>query len=91
MHTNSLIVSHAYYLAIEGGTNRTSGVTVQGVGRARMVEMTEVFYRAFTNVLSSSATFSQARAATIQVAGDLDPSGGLASALTQAWTAVGVD
>ena len=91
VHTNSLIVSHAYYLAIEGGTNRTSGVTVQGVGRARMVEMAEVFYRAFTNVLSSSATFSQARAATIQVAGGLDPSGGLASALTQAWTAVGVD
>ncbi len=91
VHKNSLIASHAYYLAVEGGTNRTSGVTVQGVGRARQVEMTEVFYRAFTNVLSSNATFSQARAATIQVAGDLDPSGGLAAALTQAWDAVGVN
>ena len=91
VHTNSLIVSHAYYLAIEGGTNRTSGMTVEGVGRARQVEMTEVFYRTFRNVLSSNATFSQARAATLQVAGDLDPSGGLAAALTQAWDAVGVN
>jgi Zn-dependent metalloprotease len=91
VHTNSLIVSHAYYLAVEGGTNRTSGMAVEGVGRARMVEMTEVFYRTFRNVLSSNATFSQARAATIQVAGDVDPSGGLAAALIQAWDAVGVN
>ena len=89
VHTNSLIASHVYYLAIEGGTNRTSGMTVQGVGTARRIQMTEVFYRAFA-LLPSNATFRLARAATIQVAGDLDPSGGLASSLTQAWTAVGV-
>ena len=90
VHTNSLIVSHAYYLAVEGGTNRTSGVAVQGVGRARQQEMTEVFFRAFAFLLPSNSTFSLARLATIQSARDLDPSGGLASAVTQAWDAVGV-
>ena len=91
VHTNSLIASHAYYLAIEGGTNRTSGLTVQGVGSARRIQMTEVFYRTLRDVLPSNATFSLARAATMQVARDLDPSGGLASSLTQAWDAVGVN
>ena len=91
VHTNSLIASHAYYLAIEGGTNRTSGLTVQGVGGAKRIQMTEVFYRTLRDVLPSNATFSMARAATIQTARDLDPSGGLASSLTQAWDAVGVN
>ena len=91
VHTNSLIVSHAFYLAVEGGTNRTSGMTVRGVGREQMIQMAEVFYRAFTELLPSNATFHLARLATIQAARDLDPSGGLASALTQAWNAVGVD
>ena len=34
VHTNSGIPNHAFFLAIEGGTNRTSGVSVQGVGAA---------------------------------------------------------
>ena len=37
MHFNSTILSHAFYLAIEGGTNRTSGQSVQGVGAALLV------------------------------------------------------
>ncbi len=90
VHTNSLIASHAYYLAIEGGTNRTSGLMVQGVGSAQRIQMTEVFYRTLRDALPSNATFSLALAATIQTARDLDPSGGLASSLTQAWDAVGV-
>ena len=32
VHTNSLIAGHAFYLAIEGGINRTSGLSVRGVG-----------------------------------------------------------
>ena len=32
VHINSGIPNHAFYLAIEGGTNRTSGIRVQGVG-----------------------------------------------------------
>lgn len=91
VHTNSLIASHAFYLAIEGGTNRTSGQSVQGVGGANRDQIEKVFYRAFTALLPSNATFSTARQATIQSARELYGSGSPAErAVTQAWTAVGV-
>ena len=92
VHINSGIPNQAYYLAVEGGTNRTSGLSVQGVGRANREQMEKVFYRAFTQMLPSNATFSTARAATIQAAIDLY--GGNSAALravTEAWTAVGVN
>lgn len=47
VRTNSTIVSHAYYLAIEGGTNRTSGLPVEGVGRAHRDQIEKAFSRAF--------------------------------------------
>jgi thermolysin len=91
VHANSTIASHAFYLAIEGGTNRTSGLSVQGVGAANRDQIEKVFYRAFTSLLPSSATFSIARAATIQAARDLYGVGSPPErAVTQAWTAVGV-
>ena len=90
-HINSGIVSHAFYLAVEGGTNRTSGLGVQGVGAANRAQIERVFYRAFVFLLPSSATFSTARAATIQAARDLYGANSAAEqAVTQAWTAVGV-
>jgi len=92
VHTNSCIVSHAFYLAIEGGTNRVSAITVQGVGAANREQMERVFYRAFTSALVPSSNFSQARAATIQAARDLyNPGSPAEQAVTQAWTAVGVN
>ena len=92
VHTNSGIANNAYYLAIEGGTNRTSGLTVQGVGAANREQIERVFYRGFTQLLPSSATFSVARAVTIQAARDLYGTGSSAErAITQAWTAVGVN
>jgi thermolysin len=92
VHTNSSIANHAFYLAIEGGTNRTSGLAVQGVGGANREQMERVFYRAFTSMLPANATFSVARAATIQAARDLfGPNSNAERAVTQAWTAVGVN
>ena len=32
VHINMTILGHAFYLAVEGGTNATSGLGVQGVG-----------------------------------------------------------
>ncbi len=61
VHTNSLIASHAFYLAIEGGTDRTSGLSVQGVGSANREQIEKVMYRTFTQLLPSNATFSLAR------------------------------
>jgi bacillolysin len=90
VHINSTIVSHAFYLAIEGGRHRLGG-SVQGVGAANRDQIEKVFYRGFTMYLTPTATFSQARAATIQAARDLYQAGSAAeTALIQAWNAVGV-
>ncbi len=91
VHINSGIANHAFYLAIEGGTNRTSGLAVQGVGGGNREQIEKVFYRAFTSLLPATATFSTARAATVQSAQDLYGVGSAAErAVIQAWTAVGV-
>ena len=92
VHDNSTIASHAFYLAIEGGTNRTSKLAVQGVGAANREQIEKVFYRGFTQLLPANAGFSTARAATIQAARDLYGAGSAPErAVTQAWTAVGVN
>jgi len=92
VHINSGIANHAFYLAIEGGTNRTSGLSVQGVGAANREQIERVFYRAFTQMLPANATFAMARAATLQSARDLFGASSAAErAITQAWTAVGVN
>jgi Zn-dependent metalloprotease len=65
---------------------------VQGVGGANREQIEKVFYRAFTQLLPANATFGTARAATIQAARDLYGSNSAAErAVTQAWTAVGVN
>jgi thermolysin len=92
VHINAGIATHAFYLAIEGGTNRTSGIFVTGVGSANREQIEKVFYRAFVFLLPANATFSTARAATIQAARDLYPTNvAVLNAVTQAWTAVGVN
>jgi bacillolysin len=91
VHWNSGIANNAFYLAIEGGTNRTSGRAVQGVGAANREQIEKVFYRGFVYLLPSNALFTTARAATIQSARDLYGAGGAVErAVTQAWDAVGV-
>jgi bacillolysin len=92
VHINSGIANHAFYLAIEGGANSYSGLVVQGVGAANRDQIEKVFYRAFTQLLPSTATFALARTATIRAAQELYGSGSPAErAVTQAWTAVGVN
>lgn len=91
VHINSGIPNHAFYLAIEGGVNRVSGQQVQGVGSANREQIEKAFYRAFVFMLGSNATFSNARAATIQAARELYGANSAAEiAITQAWSAVGV-
>jgi thermolysin len=90
VHTNSSIANHAFYLAVEGGTNRTSGQAVTGVGTANRDKVEKAFFRGFTT-LTSNATFSLARAKTIQEARTLYGAGSnVETAITQAWNAVGV-
>ena len=92
VHINSGIPNQVYYLAIEGGTNRTSGLTVQGVGVGNREQIEKTMYRAFTQMMPADATFAVARAVTIQAATDLYGASSAATrAVTQAWTAVGVN
>ena len=92
VHINSGIVNHAFYLAVAGGTNRVSGLTTTGVGIANIEQMEKVFYRAFVFLMPANSTFATARAATIQAARDLyGTTGPVVNAVTQAWTAVGVN
>lgn len=66
VHKNSGIINKTAYLIAEGGTHYE--VTVNGIGRDKMGK---VFYRANTQYLTESATFSQARQALVQSAADL--------------------
>lgn len=92
VHTNSGIPNHAFYLAIEGGTNGTSGRAVQGVGAANREQIEKVFFRAFTLLMPRTSSFSTARVATLQAARDLYGAGSNAErAVAEAWTAVGVN
>jgi thermolysin len=92
VHINSGIPNHAFYLAIEGGGHRITNFIVRGVGGANREQIEKVFYRAFTQMLPPRADFAMARAATLQSARDLYGSGSpAAQAVSQAWSAVGVE
>ena len=68
VHMNLSIVSHAFYLAIEGGRNRTSGRTVVGVGAANREQVERVFFVAVRDFLPRLASFAQAAAALREAA-----------------------
>jgi len=91
IHINCGVPNHAFYLAVAGGTNRVSGLRVQGIGPANRERMERIFYRAFVFFLGSSSSFHDARVATIQAATELYGSASAeTAAVTDAWTAVGV-
>ena len=94
VHTNSGIPNHAYYLVVNGGSNagearghNHSGPVVTGIG---VGPAEQIFYKGFTG-LPSTATMSQARAATVAAATALYPKNPKMAASTRdAWEAVGV-
>ena len=71
VHINSGIANQAFYLMVEGGTNRTSGQRVAGLGGGGREKAERIFYRGFTSYLTPSATFRDARAATLRAAREL--------------------
>ncbi len=89
-HWNSTILSHAFYLAIEGGTHRTSGMTVDGVGGERRAEIERVFFRAMTHLMPAAGSFGIAAAVIRQSAADLAPGSDVERAVDQALRAVGL-
>jgi thermolysin len=91
VHINSGIANQAFYLMVQGGTNRTSGLTVAGVGTAQRDKIERIFYRAFVFFLVPSSNFHDAREATLRAAGELYGPGSVEqSVVRQGWDAVGV-
>jgi len=89
-HWNSTILSHAFYLAIEGGTHRTSGMTVDGVGGERRPEIERIFFRAMTHLMPAAGSFEIAAAVIRQSAADLAPGSDAERAVDEALRAVGL-
>lgn len=92
VHVNAGIPNHAFFLLIEGGTNRTSGIHVDGLGATNRERAEKIFYRGFTAFLTPAATFADARRATLRAAEELYGVASREVAETAlAWHAVGVD
>lgn len=90
VHGSSGIMNNAFYLLAEGGTNKTSGMSVDnGIG---VEDSLKIFGRALIHYMTPSTTFSQAREATINAATDLyGADSAQVASLQQAWSAVGVE
>jgi bacillolysin len=95
VHTNSGIPNHAYYLVVNGGRNAGEGQPnhdhkgplVTGIG---LDAAEHIFYDGFTS-LPSTATMSQARAATVKAAtARYGARSKQATQTANAWEAVGV-
>ena len=71
VHINSTILSHAFYLSIEGGRNRTTGLAVEGVGGVNRTLVERAFFRAMTDLMPSQPKFAMAAAVIRQSALDL--------------------
>ena len=98
MHLSSGIANNFFYLLVEGGTNRTSGMEVEGLKSALggidagMDAGAKIWYRALTTYMRPNDTFKSARNATLRAAKDLyGSSPNVQAMVTSAWAAVGVD
>ncbi len=91
IHINATILGHPYYLAIEGGTNRTSGLTVQGVGAVNRLEIERIFFNAWVNLLPRFPSFQVAADCLFVSAIELYGAGSApVTAIAQALDAVGI-
>ena len=91
VHWNSTILGHAFYLAIEGGRNRTTGITVTGVGGANRQDVERVFFRAMTELMPAATSIRTTAMVVRQSAIDLFGAGsGVFTSVHQALVAVGL-
>ena len=89
-HWNSTMLSHAFYLAIEGGTNIATGISVEGAGAADRARVERIFFRALTALMPQAASFPMAADVIRQAAADLAAGTAVQRAVEQALVAVGL-
>jgi vibriolysin len=90
VHWNSGIANLAFKLLSTGGTHPRSKTTVNVTGIG-VQKAGAIFYKANTDLMTSSTTFAQAKTYTEQAAEALYGTGAAEKAsVTQAWEAVGV-
>lgn len=89
VHMNAGIANNWFYLLVQGGTNDTSRITVDGgIGMERGGR---IWYRALTTYLTPTSDFRDARRATLLAAQDLYGNDSPEVRKTaEAWDAVGV-
>ena len=91
VHWNSTVLGHAFYLAIEGGMNETTGLTVQGLGGERRHDIEQVFFRAMTELMPPETNVEIAALVVRVAALDLfGPGSDVFGAVHQALNAVGL-
>ena len=91
VHVNATILGHAYFLAVEGGTNRTSGLGVTGVGHENRLQIERIFFNAWVNLVPSFADHAIVGESLIRSATDLFGSDAPATrAIRDALHAVGI-
>lgn len=89
-HWNSTILSHAFYLSIEGGRNRDTGRSVQGVGGENRTVIEDIFFHALRHLIPRATSLPQAADAIRQAAADVAPDSDAQRAVRQALSAVGL-
>ena len=87
---NSTILSRAFHLAVEGGTNRSTGLTVDGAGLANRDRIEAIFLRALEALVPPATSFPLAAEAIRQSAHDLEAGSVVQRAVEQALGAVGL-
>ena len=91
VHINATILGHAYFLAVEGGVNRTSGLSVTGVGHENRLDIERTFFNAWVNLVPSFADHAIVRESLIRSATDLYGADAAATrAIREAFDAVGI-
>jgi len=89
VHYSSGLANNWFYLLAQGGTNKTSGIAVSGIGIAKAER---IWYVALTGYMTSTCSFAGARTATINAATQLyGASSTEVQRVKDAWTACGVN
>ena len=91
VHLNSTVLSHAFYLAVEGGRNRSTGLEVTGTGAGDLAQVERAFVRALLHLMPQGISMFDAadiiRVSAFQMYG-IDSA--VFQAIHQALTAVGL-